>query len=340
MSREESSSRPTNPAMQLMGFMWPGALVVQTIHVAASLRLADLVAAGPKTVAELAETTETHAPSLGRLLRALTSVGVFAEEADGRYSQTPMSDVMRSDHPQSMRRWALMLGAAFIWKPIGELASAVTTGQPPFENVFGARFFKHLAEHPDDAAVFNAAMSSMPAYLASVVQAYDFSPFNRIVDVGGGQGALLNAVLAANPRARGVLFDLPAVVEGVRVADQAVADRLEIVAGDFFESVPAGADAYVLKGVVHDWNDEEALRILRNCREAITPQGRLIILDTVLTGRSDPQSAMMDMLMLVLTGGRERTETEFSQLLADAGFTLVRVIPTMGGSILESRPAG
>jgi hypothetical protein len=322
--------------MQLMGLMWPGALAVQTIHVAALLGIADLVAAGPKSVAELAETTQTHAPSLRRLLRALTSIGIFAEDAAGRYKQTPLSDVLRTDNPQSMRRWALMLGAGFIWNPTGELATGIKTGQPPFEHVFGEQFFRYLTAQASDAAVFNAAMSSLPAYIDSVVQAYDFSRFRRIVDVGGGQGALLIAILSANPRVHGVLYDLPAVVRGVRTPDQSVTNRLEIVAGDFFESVPPGGDAYVLKGVIHDWNDDEARRILRNCKQAMPPNGRLLILDNVLTPESDPQSAMMDILMLVLTGGRERTEAEFRTLLADAGFGLVSVIPTMAAPILES----
>jgi len=339
MSNEESASNALEPAMQLMSLIWPGALAVQTIHVAALLRLADLVAAGPRRVADLAETTRTHAPSLGRLLRALAGIGIFAEDADGRYRQTELSDVLRTDHPQSMRRSALMFGAGFMWKPMGELAAGITTGQPPFEHLFGAQFFEYLAAHPDDAAVFNAAMSSLPAYIDSVIQAYDFSHFTRIVDVGGGQGALLIAILSANPRVRGVLYDLPAVVRGVPAQDQSVTDRLEILAGDFFESVPPGADAYVLKGVIHDWNDEEARRILGNCRQAIPPDGRLLILENVLTPESDPQSAMMDILMLVVTGGRERTEAEFRALLADAGFGLVRLIPRMGGAILESRPA-
>ena len=337
MSNQESVSSTIRPEMQLMGLIWPGALTVQAIYVAALLRLADLVAPGPKSVAELAEATETHAPSLGRLLRALASIGILAEDLDGRYQPTPLSDALRTDHPQSMRRLALMLGAGFFWKPTGELAAGIKTGQPPFEQVFGAQFFTYLAAQPADAAVFNAAMSSMPAYLDAVVQTYDFSQFTRIVDVGGGQGALLTAILAANPQVRGVLYDLPAVVRGVRAPDQSVTDRLEIVPGDFFESVPAGADAYVLKGVIHDWSDEDARRILRNCRQAIPPHGRLLILDRVPASDRDPQSAMMDILMLVLTGGRERTEVELRALLADTGFSLIRVIPTMGAAILESR---
>jgi SAM-dependent methyltransferase len=177
----------------------------------------------------------------------------------------------------------------------------------------------------------------MPVYLTAIVDAYDFSRFERIVDIGGGHGALLLAILTANPRVQGVLYDLAGVVAGASVPST-VADRLEIVAGDFFEGVPAGADAYLLKGIIHDWNDASAGAILRNCRRAIRPDGRLFIMDNVLIPSSDPASALMDLLMMVVTGGRERTESEFRSLLREAGFSLVKVIPTAGHSILESRP--
>jgi SAM-dependent methyltransferase len=337
MSSEEPRSAGSPPSMQLMWLLWPGAMTVQAIHVAAKLGVADLVAAGPKTVLELAEATRTHGPSLGRLLRAPTSLWIFVEDPEGRYRQTALSDLLRTDHPQSMRPFAMMLGAGFFWRPSGELDVTIRTGQPAFEHVYGAQFFKHLAEHPDDAAVFNAAMSSLPVYITAIVDAYDFSKFERIVDIGGGHGALLFAILTSNPRVHGVLYDLPGVVTGASVPST-VADRLEIVAGDFFEAVPAGADAYLLKGIIHDWNDASAAAILNNCRRAIRPDGRLFIVDTVLISSSDPASALMDMLMMVLTRGRERTESEFRFLLREAGFSLVNVIPTARHSILECRP--
>lgn len=337
MSSEQPQSAGSPPSMQLMGMLWPGAMAVQAIHLAAKLGVADLVAGGPKTVVELAEATRTHGPSLGRLLRALTSLGIFVDDPDGRYSQTGLSDALRTDHPQSMRPLAMMLGAGFFWRPSGELDVTIRTGQPAFEHVYNAQFFKHLAEHPDEAAVFNAAMSSIPAHISAIVDAYDFSKFERIVDIGGGHGALLLGILTANPRVRGVLHDLPGVVAGANVPST-VADRLEIVPGDFFEAVPAGADAYLLKGIIHDWNDASAVAILKNCRRAIRPDGRLFILDTVLIPSSDPASALMDLLMMVLTGGRERTESEFRSLLREASFSLVNVIPTARHSILESRP--
>jgi hypothetical protein len=325
--------------MQLMRLLWPGAMAVQAIHVAAKLGLADLVASGPKTVAELAASTHAHVPSLARFLRALTSLGIFVEDADGRYRLTPFSETLQADHPDSIRRWAMMLGARFIWGPSGELDLTIRTGQPAFEHVYGAPFFKHLADHQDDAAVFNAAMSSMPAWIATLVEAYDFSRFERIVDVGGGHGALIAGILSANPHLHGILHDLPGVVAGAAAPREgAMADRCEIVGGDFFESVPAGADAYLLKGIIHDWNDEAAAKILANCRRAIRSNGTLLLLDTVLTPSSDPAQALMDLLMMVLTGGRERTESEFRSLLQQANFSLTRVISTGGESIIEAHP--
>ena len=325
--------------MQLMQLLWPGAVAVQAIHVAAKLALADLLADGPKTATELAEATHTDATSLDRFLRALTSLGIFANDPSGRYRQTDLSEALRADHSQSMRPWAMMLGARFIWEPIGSLDETIRTGRTAFEHVHRAPFFNHLATHSEDAAVFNAAMGSMPAYIAAIVDAYDFSRFQRIVDVGGGQGALLAAILAANTHARGVLYDLPAVVAGASaLIRDGIAERFEIVGGDFFDGVPGGGDAYLLSGVIHDWSDEAAVRILKNCRCAIEPGGTLILLDTVLTDSNDSARALMDLLMMVLTGGRERTESDFQVILREARFSLTKVIPTAGASILESRP--
>ena len=339
MSNGEPQAQPVSPSIQMMQMLWPGAMAVQAIHVAANLALADLVAGGPKSITELADATHTHGSSLARLLRALTSLGIFAEDTTGRYRQTALSDTLRSDHPESIRPFVLMLGAHFVWKPSGALQETVRTGQPSFERVYGAPFFEYLAGHPDDAAVFNAAMSSSPGYLAAIVGAYDFSKFERIVDVGGGHGLLLAGILSANPRLRGVLYDLPSVVAGASALRQEpVSQRCEIIGGDFFKGVPAGADAYMLKGIIHDWNDEAALKILKNCRRAIRPDGTLLLVEAVLTRSTDPTTALMDMLMMVLTSGRERTESEFRSLLQEAGFSMVQVIRAPGVSIIESRP--
>jgi len=185
MSGKEPESATVSPSMQMMQLLWPGAMAVQAIHVAAQLSLADLVANGPKTVTELAVSAQAHGPSLGGFLRALTSLGIFAEDAEGRYRQTALSETLRGSHPQSIRPWAMMLGTRFVWEPSGALALTIRTGQPAFEQIYRKHFFKHLAEHQDDAAVFNAAMSSVPAHIAAIVEAYDFSRFERVVDVGG-----------------------------------------------------------------------------------------------------------------------------------------------------------
>lgn len=325
--------------MQMTQLLWPGALAVQAICVAAKLALADLVGGGPRSIEELAAATHSHGPSMARLLRALASLGIFAEDTTGRFRQTASSDTLRSDHPESIRPFAMMLGAHFVWEPTGALEETVRSGHPSFERVSGAPFFDHLAGHPDDAAVFNAAMSSSPDGLAAIAGAYDFSRFERIVDVGGGHGLLLARILSANPRLRGVLYDLPAVVAGASTLRQEpLSRRCEIIGGDFFQGVPAGADAYLLKGIIHDWNDEAASRILRHCRRAIHPEGRLLLVEAVLTRSIDPSTAAMDLLMMVLTSGRERTEPEFRSLLEEAGFSMVQVIREAGVSIVESRP--
>ena len=312
---------------------------MQAIHVAAKFALADLVASGPKSIKELADATHTHGSSMGRLLRALTTLGIFVEDTAGRYRQTALSDTLRSEHPESIRPLAMMLGAHFVWKPSGALDETVRTGQPSFERVYGAPFFEYLAGHSDDAAVFNTAMSSSPDYLAAIVGAYEFSKFERIVDVGGGHGLLLAGILFANPRLCGVLYDLPAVVADTSaLRKEPISQRCEIIGGDFFKGVPAGADAYILKGIIHDWNDKAALRILKNCRRAIHSDGTLLLAETVLSPSTDPASALMDMLMMVLTNGRERTESEFRSLLQEAGFSMVQVIRAGGVSIIESRP--
>jgi hypothetical protein len=337
MSTDEPAAPNYSPSMQVMRLLWPGAVAVQAIYAAAKLGLADLVADGPKTAAELAVATKTDGASLGRLLRALSSLEIFAGDVSGRYRQTLLSDALRSGHPESIRSWAMMLGAGFVWRPCGELAETIRTGRPAFELVYDAPLFEYLADHREAGAIFDAAMSSLPSFVAAIVEAYDFSRFERVVDVGGGRGALLFGILAANLRARGVLHDLPTVVAGAAPRGP-LADRCEIVGGNFFEGVPAGGDAYVLSKIVHDWDNASAAKILRNCRRAIRPDGTLLLIETVLGPSSDPAGALMDVLMMVLTGGRERTESEFRQLLRDAGFSLERVIPAWGASILESKP--
>jgi len=332
-----------SPPRQMMQFIWPGAMAAQGLYVAAKLGLADLLKDGPKSVDELAHLTAAHEPSLRRLLRALTSLGVFSQDAAGHFQNTDLSETLRTDHPESIRAWAIFLGAPFLWRSWGELYETVLSGQPAVNRIYGGSFWAYLAAHPDDAAVFNAAMSAGSEMTVPwILEAYDFSRFDRVVDVGGGHGALLHAVLSKNPKVRGVLYDFPAVVAGAAsLWSGAVAARCEVRGGDFFAGIPEGGDAYVLQRIVHDWDDDNALRILKNCRRAIKRDGRLLVIELVLkpSCQPDPGQEFSDVLMLTLVGGRERTESDFQALLGGAGFSLTSVIPTAGPpSIIESQP--
>jgi len=326
---------------RVIDLIWPGPFVVQSIHVVARLGIADLLGPEPQTAEELAEAAEVHSPSLKRVLRALTTVGVFFEDADGRFRHTDLSQTLRADHPESVRAWALMLGAHFVWRPAGDLYESVRTGTPGFRRLYDERFFEWTKTRPEDGAVFNAAMTSgstqrLPALLA----AYDFSCFERIVDVGGGHGALLAGLLAVNSKARGVLYDLPNVVAGaeaLRAPD--IAKRCEIVGGDFFESVPADGDAYILSRVIHDWDDASALKILGNCRRAIRSDGRLLLVEGIAKPPNEPDPNKFFDVWFIDGGGCERTEAEYRTLLRSGGFALVRVVPVgRSSAVLECRP--
>lgn len=333
------------PGPHVLRRMVDGYEVSRALHVAAALGVADLLGDGPKPVGELASATETHAPTLYRLLRSLASVGVFAEDADGHFELTPLAQYLRSDVPGSMRGWAVWLAQRSTWGMWGDLMHSVRTGQPAFPAVHGTGVWDYYAQHPEENTVFNAAMTGgSRAQVDAVVQAYDFSGIDTLVDVGGGQGAFLSAILTAYPAMRGVLFDQPHVVTGAPVVLGAsgVADRCTIVGGSFFESVPADADAYILKWIVHDWDDPEAVTILRTCRRAIADTGRLLLVTRVLPPRNEPHPAKFtDLLFLVMYGGRERTAEELERLLAGGGFQLQRIIPVTeerGESVVEGIP--
>jgi len=326
---------PTNP----MEYVWPGIIAAQAIYVAAKLGIADLLASGPKTIAELGSESGAHPRTLESLLRALSALEMFAPTSDGCFRNTPLSEVLRSDHPQSQRDGALFLPAPFLWRPLGELYESVRTGEPAFRRIFGQPFFEYLAAHPADAAVFNSAMTQGIAWTTpALLAAYDFSRFEQLVDVGGGEGALLRDILAATPRLQGILFDLPQVVaRASEILSGDIAARCQIVGGNFFDSVPKGADAYLLKGVVHDWPDDDAARILRNTRRAIRPDGTLLLIEGIVGSTGRPPG-LMELLMLVI-GGRERSEAELRSLLASADFSLTNIISTATSSLIECHPA-
>ena len=315
----------------------------QAIHVAATLGIADLLENGPRSVEELAEATGTHAPTLYRLLRALTSVGVFAEETDGRFGSTPLAEYLRTDTPDSLRAWAMQVGQQYFWTSWGHLLHSVRTGKPAFPELYGTTAWEYRAAHPEEDAVFNAAMTNLSAgVVEAVLQSYDFSDIGVLVDVGGGEGTLLAAILAANPALHGILFDQPHVVAtaGDLLERASVADRCEVVDGSFFDAVPGGANAYLLKSIIHDWDDASAVRILRTCRTAMVNSAKLLLVELVIQPGAGPNPAtFMDLNMLVMLGGRERTAEDFGSLYAEAGFRLTNVIPTRSAfSIIEGVP--
>jgi hypothetical protein len=329
---------PSASLLQMMTGYW----ISKAIYVAAKLGIADLIAEGPRSAAELAAATQTQVDALYRVLRALASVGIFSEVAPGRFALTPMAALLRSDTPNSMRALAIMY-AEEQYRAWGDVLYSVRTGEPAFEHAFGARYFDYLATASEASEVFNQAMVGWTAQVIdAVVTAYDFSPFGTVVDVGGGHGALLAAILTSNPTALGILFDLPHVVEGAEsfLAASGVAQRCRCVGGDFFVEIPPGADAYMLAQILHDWDDERSVAILRQVRQAMPTQGKLLIVELVLPEGNDPfLGKWLDLHMLVLLGGRERTAAQYATLLRAAGFELARVVPTPAGqSIVEATP--
>ncbi|MGO4445824.1 methyltransferase [Mycobacterium sp. 2YAF39] len=322
-----------------------GAWVSQALYAAAKLGIADELADGPRTADDIAAKVGAHPDSLFRLMRMLAGRSVFNHRADGTFELTAMGQALRADVPDSIRSMVLFIGSPEHWAEWGELLHSVQTGLPAPEKLYGKPYFDHLDEAPEQAALFNDAMSTM-ASLANglVVPAYDFSAFRLIVDVGGGHGRLLSAILQSAPTARGVLFDLPSVVAGAGplLDDAGVTSRCAIEGGSFMDSVPDGADAYVLKSIIHDWDDDISEKILRNVRTSIAPNGRLLLLEVVLPERATANwGAVLDTEMLVSTGGRERTRAEFANLMARCGFRLTRVVPTATPmmSIVEAAPA-
>lgn len=320
-----------------------GTWVAQCISVAAKLGTADALAEGPKGAEELAAAANAHAPSLYRVLRALASVGIFAEDEDGRFRLTALAEPLRSDVQGSVRSFAIMMGEPWNYRPWEHLIHSVTTGQTGFEHAFGAGIWEYLADQPEASALFDAAMTGRSGPDdAAVATDYDFSGLKVVVDVAGGRGSLLAAILRANPDMRGILFDQPHVSPGAReyLTGAGLAQRCEIAAGDFFESVVAGGDAYILKRVIHDWDDERATRILKRCRQAMPATGRLLVVETVIPPRNEPSfGKLLDVHMLVWTGGKERTEAEYQALLSAAGFELSNVVPTRSSlSVVEGVP--
>jgi len=320
--------------------MLHGFVTVQALYVAADLGIADLLAGGPRSVADLAAATRAHEPSLHRVLRMLTGPGVFREEADGCFAVTPLGATLQS-RPDSVREWALFAGAPEVWAVWAGLRDSVITGKAAFPAVHGAPMWEYITAHRELGELFDGWMTHQSEqHNAALVAAYDFSPFSLVADVGGGRGSTLAAILAAHPSLNGILLDLPQVVSRVPSLDEAgVANRCQVIGGDMFASVPGGADAYLLKRVLMSYGDEDAARLLRNCSAAMTEGGRIVAVDIVMAAGNDPSPAKpFDILMLLTQpGALIRTEDEFRRIFTAAGLRLTRIIPTASqNSVLEA----
>ena len=320
-------------------------LISESIYVAAALGLADLLADGPKNVEELAKTTGVGASSLRRVMRALVTFDVFAQDSDGRFAMAPTGEFLKRETEGSLHSAALFFGGERGAKVDELFLHCVKTGDTAWKTISGGNWISWLQSNSEWNSLFNMMMTAFSTlHLTGVLEAYDFSYASRIVDVGGGHGKIISEILKRYPRTHGVLFDLPHALEGGRktIAQAGLTDRCEVASGDFFVSVPSGADVYVLSRVIHDWNDEKAIAILKVVRKAIAPTGRLILLEVMLRpGQTKVYPVLSDLNMLVRTGGCERTEEEYRTLYDSAGFALTRTVATIaptGTTVIEGRP--
>ena len=332
----------TEPASASLMSLISGYWISQSIYVAAKLGLADLIKDKPQTAESLASATDTHAEALYRLLRALASVGIFSEDDQHRFALTATAEGLLSDGEGSQRALAIMAGEEH-YASWSELLYSIRTGQSAFEKVYGAPIFDWLGWHPEKAALFDAAMVGVHGReTGAMATAYDFSGIHVLADVGGGNGSLLRGVLPKFPKLRGTLCDLPGVIERAAplIAEAGLSDRLRTVPTDFFVEVPSGADAYLMRHIIHDWDDGKSLEILRNVRRVIPAAGRLLVVEGVVPAGNGPSfTKQLDLNMLVIPGGKERTEEEYRALYDAAGFKLTSITPTAAEvSVIEGRP--
>lgn len=328
---------PPARMLQLITGYW----ISQAVGAAAKLGLADQLANGARSASEIATSVNAEPGSVHRVMRMLASIGVFTMDSNDHFGLTPLGDTLRTGVPGSMKNFAIAQTSPGHWLPWGQMSEAVRTGRPMSTSALGMELWDWYSTHPEEGEFFNRAMGDLSAGVAGeVTGSYDFSPFETVLDVGGAHGILLGAILRANPQMRGILFDLPHVTataaESLRA--QGIEERCELVTGDFFASVPPGADIHVLKQIVHDWSDGECITLLRNCHRALKPAGKVLLVEMVIPADNSPSMAQaMDMNMLVLLTGKERTELQHRDLLAAAGFRMERVIPTHSPfSIIEA----
>jgi hypothetical protein len=330
----------TESVHQQLDQMITGYWVSQAIYAAAKFEIADLLKGGPRTAEQLAAATSTNTDALYRLLRALASVGIFSEGKERHFSLTPLAEPLQSNIPGSKRALALMSGDEQ-FRAWSEIAYSIQTGKRAFDKVFGEPLFDYLSGHADKARIFDAAMVGIHGReSSSILEAYDFSNISTLADIGGGNGSQITTVLQKRTQMKGILFDLPHVVERAKgpMGIAKVLDRCQLVGGNFFESVPGGADAYMLRHIIHDWEEEKALTILRNCHQAMSSDGKLLVVESVIPHGNEPFGGkFLDLVMLLSPGGKERTEEEYRELFEKAGFELTRIVPTgTQVSILEA----
>jgi hypothetical protein len=315
-----------------------GYWTTQAIYVAAELQIADLLADGPKSPEELGQKAGVKGDMLYRVMRALASIGIFAEDADGRFKLTPLAETLQGDSGQ--RAYARLHGVE-LYQSWASLLEAVRSGDAGFVKAFGMPAFEYFAANHERGAVFDKAMTGHHGAEADpMLDAYDFSGFRDLVDVGGGNGGLLISILKRHDQMRGVLFDMPSVVQRAEaaIANAGLRERCRLVGGNFLESAPAGADAYLLRHIVHDWRDEDAATILRQCRNAMKEDGRVLVVEIVVPAGNDPSFAKWMDLMMVTYGGKERSEKQYRELFAQAGLQLTRIVPTKAGiSVIEGQ---
>ena len=310
-----------------------GRWVSHLIYVAAKLEIADRLKHGPSTVEELATAVEVQAPALYRVLRTLASVGVFAETKDKRFKLTPLAVTLQKAAPGSMQAAALLFGEKYQEDARAQLLQGLKTGEVPFFKAHGVPLFEYLERHPEDLKIFGDTMTSVSSTEnPAIAAAYKFSGIRTLVDIGGGNGSLLSTILKANPKLKGVLFDLSSVSTHAKqdrhLTAKGIAERCTLESGNFFDAVPKGSDAYIMKRVLHDWDDKSCSKILANCRDAMNENGRVLVADSVISpGNGPDRGKLIDMQMLIM-GGRERTKEEFAALFRDAGLRLTQVVST------------
>jgi hypothetical protein len=340
MTAPDVSTTDETPAAALRRLL-NGYQISQAVHVAAVLGIPELLADGARTPDELAPAAGADTDALRRLLRALAAVGILHEDEEDRFSLTQLGDCLRRDAPDSLAAWAIFVGHPHHWTTWGHLLEGIRSGANVFKSLHGVDVWQYRAEHAEEREIFDAAMVGLTRRTnRSILEAFDFSPFRTLVDVGGGLGTFVAGVLAAYPSLQGILFDRPHVLAEADdlLRDAGVADRCRVVTGSFFDSVPEGGDAYVLKSVLHDWGDDDSTTILRACRRAIGPDGRLLVVERI-AGRPNEgaETKFSDLNMLVMPGGRERTLEEFAVLFEAAGFRLEGETPTASGfSVVEA----